>query len=156
MDEIGKRETVLFICNHNAGRSQMAEALLRRMHGDRFEPFSAGTEPRPVNPYVVRVMAEQGIDISAARSKGIAEFKGREFDYVVTLCDRAKEGCPILPGGKNFLHQHFANPSSFEGAEEEILKGVRGVRDQLREWLEKTFAVRTAPKKLPGAFEMDG
>jgi arsenate reductase len=157
MDEVMKRETVLFICNHNAGRSQMAEAILRRLHGDRFEPFSAGTEPLPVNPYVVRAMAETGVDISSARSKSVEEFKGREFDYVVTLCDRARQGCPFFPGGKNFIHQAFTNPSSFEGSDEEIMAGVRKVRDEMTEWLVKTFSAKDSrPRKLAGGFEMDG
>jgi arsenate reductase len=143
MDGKGARETVLFICNHNAGRSQMAEALLRRFHGDRFEAFSAGTEPKPVNPYVVRSLAELGIDISSARSKSIEEFRGRTFDYVVTLCDRAKDSCPFFPGGKRFLHRAFPNPSSFLGTDEEVLAGVGSVRDGIRIWLVEVFGPET-------------
>jgi len=157
MDNVSDKETVLFICTHNAGRSQMAEALLRQMHGDRFETSSAGTDPKPVNPYVVRALAETGIDISAARSKSIEEFRGRTFDNIVTLCDRARQDCPFFPGGKNFLHQAFPNPSSFQGTDEQVLAGARQVRDEIRAWLEKTFAAPAiAPKKLSGGFEMDG
>ena len=157
MSEVMKRETVLFICNHNAGRSQMAEAILRRLHPDRYEAFSAGTEPMPVNPHVVRAMAETGIDISSARSKSIEEFRGRTFDFVVTLCDKARQGCPFFPGGNNFIHQAFTNPSAFEGSDEQIMAGVRKVRDEIRDWIAKTFAAREPrPKKLAGAFEMDG
>jgi len=157
MDKVSDKETVLFICSHNAGRSQMAEALLRQMHGDRFETFSAGTEPMPVNPYVVRALAETGLDISSAHSKSIEEFRGRTFDYVVTLCDRARQSCPFFPDGRNFLHQAFPNPSSFEGTDEQVLAGARQVRDGIRAWLEKTFAAPAhAPKKLAGGFEMDG
>jgi arsenate reductase (thioredoxin) len=139
----GRRETVLFICNHNAGRSQMAEALLRRFHGDRYETFSAATDPKPVNPYVVRVLSEQGIDISTARSKSIEEFRGRTFDQVVTLCDRARDTCPFFPGGKRFLHRVFPNPSSFKGTDGEVLAGVRSVRDGIRAWLVEAFGPET-------------
>ncbi len=157
MDKVSDKETVLFICTHNAGRSQMAEALLRQMHGDRFETSSAGTDPKPVNPYVVRALAETGIDITAARSKSIEEFRGRTFDYVVTLCDGAKQMCPFFPGGKHFLHRAFPNPSSFQGTDEQVLAGARQVRDGIRAWLEKTFTPSAhAPKKLSGGFEMDG
>ena len=143
MDELFRRETVLFICNHNAGRSQMAEALLRRLHGDRYDAFSAGTEPKPVNPYVVRSLSELGIDISKARSKSIEEFRGRTFDHVVTLCDRARETCPFFPGGKRLLHRVFPNPSSFKGTDEQVLAGVRGVRDGIRAWLGEAFGPET-------------
>ena len=143
MDGGKARETVLFICNHNAGRSQMAEALLGRFHGGRYEAFSAGTEPKPVNPYVVRSLAEIGIDISQARSKNIEEFWGRTFDFVVTLCDRARETCPFFPGGKRHLHRVFPNPSSFKGSDEEVLAGVRTVRDGIRAWLAEEFGPET-------------
>lgn len=134
-----RRETVLFICTHNAGRSQMAEVLLRRMHGDRYETFSAGTDPKPLNPYVVRAMAETGIDLSAARSKSVGEFRGRTFDHVVTLCDTARKSCPSFPGGKNLVHRAFPNPSSFKGTDEQVLAGARRVRDAIRAWLEEIF-----------------
>jgi arsenate reductase len=133
------RETVLFICTHNAGRSQMAEFLLRRLHGDRYETFSAGTDPKPVNPYVVRAMAETGIDISAARSKSLDAFRGMTFDHVVTLCDQARKQCPFFPGGKNLVHRAFPNPSSFKGTDEQVLAGARQVRDAIRAWLEEFF-----------------
>jgi arsenate reductase len=142
MDGGTARETVLFICNHNAGRSQMAEALLRRFHGGRYKAFSAGTEPKPVNPYVVRSLEEIGIDISNARSKSVEEFRGRTFDHVVTLCDRARESCPAFPGGAHVLHRTFPNPSSFRGTDAQVLAGVGTVRDGIRAWLEETFGNR--------------
>jgi len=105
-----EKKRVLFICTHNAARSQMAEGLLRALHGDHYEAFSAGTEPGSVNASAIRAMAEIGIDISHHRSKSLKEFFDQEFDYVVTVCDHAKESCPYFPGGKKILHQSFDDP----------------------------------------------
>lgn len=134
------KKRVLFICTHNSARSQMAEALLNALHGDRYIGFSAGTKPAQVNPYVVKVMAEAGIDISANRSKSIEEFRGETFNYVVTVCDQAREACPFFPGEK-VIHKSFEDPSSFKGAPDEILNGIRRVRDKIKGWLETSFAV---------------
>jgi len=136
------KKTVLFICTHNSARSQMAEGFLNALHGDRYESYSAGIEPTKVNPYAVKVMAEAGIDISKQRSKSIEEFRGRIFDYVVTVCDDAKEACPFFPGDK-ILHRGFRDPSRFKGADDEILKKVRRVRDEIRDWLDETFGRET-------------
>ncbi len=92
------KKTVLFICTENAARSQMAEGFLRAMYGNRFDVFSAGSNPSVVNPRAIMVMAERNIDISNHRSKSIDEFNRIEFDYVVTVCDHAKEVCPFRPG----------------------------------------------------------
>ncbi|MGD1151430.1 MAG: arsenate reductase ArsC [Syntrophales bacterium] len=135
----GNKKRVLFICTHNAARSQMAEALLRDLHGDLYEVVSAGTEPAGVSPYAVKVMAEIGINISTHRSKGIQEFFGQQFDYVVTICDHAKEACPYFPGGKKILHQSFEDPSALSGTEEEVMAGFRRVRDEIRSWIESEF-----------------
>ena len=94
------KKKVLFICTHNSARSQMAEGLMRTLYPDRYVVFSAGTEPRGVNPYAVKGMAEIGIDISLHRSKSLDEFLDMKFDYVVTVCDHAKQICPFFPGGK--------------------------------------------------------
>ena len=94
------KKKVLFICTHNSARSQMAEAFLNKLCGDKYKAHSAGIEPREINPYVVKAMAEIGIDISKQRSKSIKEFWGKNFDYVVTVCDNAKENCPFFPGEK--------------------------------------------------------
>lgn len=118
-----KKKRVLFICTHNAARSQMAEGLLRALHGNRYEVFSAGTEPGRVSPCAIRVMAEIGIDIGAHRAKSLQEVLNQEFDYVVPVCDHAKESCPYFPGGKKILHQSFDDPSALTGTEEEIMAG---------------------------------
>ena len=90
------KKKVLFICTHNSARSQMAEGILRTLYGDRYEAYSAGTQPTKVNPYAIKVMSEIGIDISNHRSKSAEEFRGKEFDYVVTVCDNVKEACPFF------------------------------------------------------------
>jgi arsenate reductase len=132
------KKTVLFLCTHNSARSQMAEALLNTLHGDRYEAQSSGITPTKINPYVVKAMAEIGIDISKNRSKSIEEFRGENFNYVVTVCDSARESCPFFPG-EEVIHKAFEDPSQFKGSEENIMKGVRQVREEIREWLEKTF-----------------
>ncbi|MEM3737094.1 MAG: arsenate reductase ArsC [Candidatus Bathyarchaeia archaeon] len=129
---------VLFVCTHNSARSQMAEGFLNALYGDRYEAYSAGIEPTKVNPYTVKVMAEIGIDISTHRSKSIEEFIGQNFDYVVTLCDNAREVCPFFPGGKT-LHKDFEDPAEFKGKETETLEKVRHVRDKIKDWIEETF-----------------
>jgi arsenate reductase len=122
---------VLFLCTGNSCRSQMAEGALREFAGDRFEPASAGTTPTLVNPMAVRVMAEIGIDISEQRSKSVVEMMGEQFDYVVTVCDNAREACPVFPGGTSKLHWSFDDPASGEGTEEERLEVFRRVRDEI-------------------------
>jgi len=117
----------------------MAEGLLRALYSDRYEAYSAGTEPSGLSPYAIKVMAEIGVDISSHRSKSIEEFRGMEFDYVVTVCDNAKETCPFFPGGKRYLHKGFEDPSAFVGAEEEIVTGFRRIRDEIKEWIQATF-----------------
>jgi arsenate reductase (thioredoxin) len=111
----------------------MAEGLLRAMAGGRFEVFSAGTHPSRVNPLAVAAMRERGIDISAHRSKSLDEFAGERFDYV-TVCDNAKEGCPVWPGSRA-MHHSFEDPAAAEGSEEENLEVFRRVRDEIEGWL---------------------
>jgi arsenate reductase len=122
---------VLFLCTGNSCRSQMAEGTLRQLAGDRFEPASAGTSPTQINPNAVRVMAEIGIDISEQRSKSVVEMMGELFDYVVTVCDNAREACPVFPGGATKLHWSFDDPASAEGSEEDRLEVFRRVRDEV-------------------------
>jgi len=133
------KKKVLFICTHNSARSQMAEGILQTLYGDRYEAYSAGTQPTKVNPYAIKVMSEIGIDISNHRSKSAEEFRGKEFDYVVTVCDNAKEACPFFPGGKTYLHKGFKDPSEFKGNENEIVAEFRRVRDEIKRWIEETF-----------------
>ncbi len=134
-----KKKSVLFLCTHNSARSQLAEGLLRALHGKRYEAFSAGTVATRVNPYVSRAMSEIGIDISSHWSKTVDEFATMEFDYVVTVCDNAKEACPYFPGAGKIIHHSFPDPSTFTGSDEEIMAGVRSVRDQIKDWITKTF-----------------
>jgi arsenate reductase len=117
----------------------MAEGLLRALYGDRYDSFSAGTVATRVNPYVARAMAELGIDLSLHRSKTVDEFTGQQFEYVVTVCDNAKEACPYFAGAKNMIHFTFPDPSAFTGDDESIMNGVRIVRDEIKEWIAETF-----------------
>jgi arsenate reductase len=116
----------------------MAEGIINALHKNKYEGYSAGIKPTKVNPYVIKAMAEIGIDISKNRSKSIEEFRGMNFNYVVTVCDSAKETCPFFPG-KTIIHQSFEDPVRIKGSEEEILKTVRKVRDEIKEWVGKTF-----------------
>ncbi len=124
---------VLFICTHNSARSQMAEAWVNNDLAGRIEAFSAGTEPSGVHPLAIAVMKEAGIDISHQRSKGLEEFSGRQFDYLITLCDEANAACPIFFGGGERAHISLADPAEATGSEEEKLAFFRTVRDQIRE-----------------------
>jgi len=134
---------VLFVCTGNSARSVMAEALLRHHGGERFEVHSAGTEPKGVNPLTLRVLAEAGIDASPARSKSVTEFLGQSFDYVVTVCDQARQTCPVFPGVHESLHWGYEDPAAAEGSEEERLTVFRSVFIQMAERV-KQFALITA------------
>jgi thioredoxin type arsenate reductase len=116
---------VLFVCTHNSARSQIAEALLGRYGGEDFEVHSAGTEVTSVNPYAIQVLADLGIDWSQARSKSITEFLDQQFDYVITVCDRARETCPVFPGSTNTLHWGLDDPSEADGTDAEKLKAFK-------------------------------
>jgi arsenate reductase len=116
---------VLFVCTHNSARSQIAEALLGRYGGEDFEVHSAGTEVTRVNPYAIRVLADLGIDWSQARSKSITEFLDQQFDYVITVCDRARETCPVFPGSTNTLHWGLDDPSDVDGTDAEKLQAFK-------------------------------
>lgn len=138
-----RRKKVLFICTHNSARSQMAEGVITKKHSERYEAFSAGTNPTNVNPYAINVMREIGIDISKNKSKAIDDFQGVDFDYVVTVCDDAKETCPTFPGGKKYIHKGFIDPSSFHGSDEKKIEIFRQVRDEIIDWIDKTFAKKS-------------
>jgi arsenate reductase (thioredoxin) len=122
---------VLFVCSGNSARSQIAEALLGHLGGAAFEAHSAGTHPRGVSPLAVAVLAEVGIDWSAATSKSINRFLGQKFDYVITVCDRARETCPVFPGSRNTLHWGLDDPAEVEGTDENMLAAFRGTRQEL-------------------------
>lgn len=125
------RPRVLILCTGNSARSQMAEGLLRRLGGMRYEVFSAGTKPVGLNPLAIEAMLEVGIDISAQRSKSVAEFAGQEFATVITVCDNAAEECPVFPGAPQRVHWSVTDPAAVSGTKEEKLGAFRKVRDEL-------------------------
>jgi len=131
---------VLFVCVHNSARSQMAEAFLKKIGGERFEVESAGLEPGMLNQIVVEVMKEIGIDISDNKTKSVFDFykQGKLYNYVFTVCDESKaETCPIFPGVTKNIHWGFTDPSSFTGSHEEKLAGTRKVRDEIKHKIEE-------------------
>ena len=124
---------VLFVCTHNSARSQMAEGMVRAWGGDRFEPVSAGTEATQVRAEAIQVMREIGIDISEHTSKTIEPFMGEAFSWVITVCDTAKESCPVIPGAKQQAHWSIDDPSAVEGDEQQRLEAFRKARDTIRD-----------------------
>jgi arsenate reductase len=129
-------KSVLFICGHNSGRSQMAEAFLKDIAGDRFHVESAGLEPKPVNPLVVEVMEEIGFDLSKAKSDSVFDFfkEGRLYDYVITVCDETAAGqCPVFPGITKRFHWPFMDPGALTGTHQEKLAALRDIREQIRQ-----------------------
>jgi arsenate reductase (thioredoxin) len=137
-----KKKRVLILCTGNSARSQMAEGLLRHDAGERFDVESAGTNASSVRPEAIAVMGELGIDISRQRSKNVNEFEGQSFDYVITVCDNARETCPVFFGAAEKLHHSFEDPpAQFVGLADERMMIFRRVRDELRAYL-REFALR--------------
>ncbi|MBM4262647.1 MAG: arsenate reductase ArsC [Deltaproteobacteria bacterium] len=134
------KKRVLILCTGNSARSQMAEGLLRHDAGERFAVASAGTRPSVVRPEAIAVMAELNIDISAHRSKHVDVFHGQTFDYVITVCDNARESCPVFLGKAQKLHHDFTDPAALDGTEQKRLALFRRVRDELRAYL-RVFAL---------------
>ena len=137
-----EKKKVLFVCIHNAGRSQIAEELLKKLAGDRFEVESAGLEPGKLNPIVVETLKEEGIDITGKQTKAVFDLvkKADHYSYVITVCDESSaERCPIFPGLSQRLHWSFTDPSKFEGTHDEKLTKTRKVKEEIRhqikEWL---------------------
>jgi arsenate reductase len=143
----------LFLCTHNSARSQMAEGLLRATYGGWYEVYSAGVEATRVDPRAIEIMQEIDIDISSQRSKKAREFQDIVFDVAVTVCDRAKQACPICsmplevpaskdddsPRARKVIHKSFDDPASAEGSKEEQLHVFRRVRDDIKGWITETF-----------------
>lgn len=129
------KQRVLFLCTGNSARSQMAETFLRRYGSDQFEAYSAGLEPKGINPLTIQVMQEIGYDLSGQRSKGVKEFLGSVFIHqLITVCDNAEKNCPTAwPGIINKIHWSFEDPAAFEGSEEEKLAKFREIRDQIEQ-----------------------
>lgn len=144
----GKRK-VLFLCTNNSARSQIAEGLLRAMYGDRYDSYSAGVKATTVDPRAVLAMSEIGIDISAQRSKSSGEFLDTVFDLAVTVCDQARQACPICstdiklpartPRAREIIHRSFEDPAATRGSKEEEMQAFRKVRDEIKEWISQTF-----------------
>ena len=137
MSQTGEKLKILFLCTGNSCRSQMAEGWTRHLRGGEYEPYSAGVEPKAVDPLAVRVMAEAGVDISGQRAKKLGDLFGIAFDVVVTVCDNAREMCPLYPGETRVVHRSFEDPPALAAQapdEEAALKIYRRVRDEIREF----------------------
>lgn len=131
-----EKQSVLILCTGNSARSQMAEGLLRHIAGEKFDVESAGISPSHVRAEAIEAMREIGIDISSHRSKSVEEFVSQPFEYIITVCDNARETCPIFPGEATRIHWSFSDPAAVEGTAAERLAAFRSVRDQIREQLE--------------------
>jgi arsenate reductase len=141
---MNEKQRVLILCTGNSARSQMAEGLLRSLAGDRYDVHSAGTHPSIVRPEAIEAMAEIGIDISGHRSKSVDEFADQSFDYVITVCGKANENCPVFPGAPNRLAWDFDDPAAVEGDHEKRLAAFRRVRDEILGRLRLFLAVEMA------------
>ncbi len=130
---------VLFLCTGNSARSQMAEGYLRHVAGERFTAMSAGIDPKGLNPLAVEAMREIGIDIAERQSKAVTSLLGQHIPYIVTVCDNARERCPIFPGAWKFLHWSFDDPAAAEGTQEERLAVFRRVRDEIVRHIDEEF-----------------
>jgi arsenate reductase len=147
---------VLFVCTGNSARSQIAEALLGDLGGSDFAAFSAGTLPHGVSPYSTLVLGEIGIDWSGARSKSVTEFLGRPFDYVITVCDRARQTCPVFPGKHESLHWDLDDPAEAQGTDAEKLEAFRRTRTEVAARLRPFVELgRKARGTAPGSSSTD-
>jgi arsenate reductase (thioredoxin) len=132
---MSERKSVLILCTGNSARSQMAEGLLKHITKGEYEIYSAGTKPSTVRPEAIKVLQEIGIDISGNRSKSVDEFADKEIDYVLTVCDNAKENCPYFPAKTKLIHHSFEDPAEAKGNEETRLSVFRKVRDEIEKYL---------------------
>jgi arsenate reductase (thioredoxin) len=145
---IVKKTKILFLCTGNSCRSQMAEAWTRNLRGDQFDAYSAGIQPKGLDPRTVKVMAEAGIDISGQKSKDIDSLEKIDFDYVITLCDNARESCPYFPAKTRVMHRGFDDPPRLAAGaadEDQALPHYRRVRDEIRAFVEKFPEVLEEP-----------
>jgi len=134
-----EKKKILILCTGNSARSQMAEGLLKHITQSKYEINSAGTKPSIVRPEAIKALAEIGIDISNNRSKSADEFANEEIDYVLTVCDNAKENCPYFPAKTKLIHHSFEDPAEVEGVEEIRLNAFRKVRDEIKDYFENDF-----------------
>lgn len=133
------KEKILFICEKNSARSQIAEALVNKFYGNKYEAYSAGIKPGEINPFVIVALKDYGIDISDKEAKGVDRFLNQFFDYVATVCDAAKETCPIFYGGKIYLHKNFVEPIMQDYNEEEIVEQYKKLISEIKQWIEEEF-----------------
>jgi arsenate reductase len=136
---MSEKKKVLILCTGNSARSQMAEGLLKHITQHAYEIYSAGTKPSIVRPEAIKGLAEIGIDISKNRSKSVDEFVNKEIDYVLTVCDNAKENCPYFPAKTRVIHHSFEDPAEIQGDEETRLNAFRKIRDEIQEYFENDF-----------------
>jgi arsenate reductase len=149
-------QRVIFVCTHNSARSQMAEGMLRTWGGDQFEAFSAGTEATLVRPEAIHVMDEIGIDISGQASKTLEPFLGGSFNWLITVCDQAREACPTIPGVVKQAHWSIDDPSAVEGDEKARLAAFRMARDTLRSRIQMFLLAATRDDLPPPASQHIG
>lgn len=136
---MAERKKVLILCTGNSARSQMAEGLFRHICAGRYEVYSAGTQPSSVRPEAIEALREIGIDISGNRSKSVDEFAGTEIDFVLTVCDDARENCPYFPARSRLIHRAFRDPAKVSGEYEVRLAAFRWIRDEIAEYLKGEF-----------------
>jgi arsenate reductase len=141
---------VLFVCTGNSCRSQMAEGWARHLKGDIIDAYSAGLMPTPVHPRAVKVMKEAGVDISKQKSKHICDLIGTDFDYVITVCDYARQQCPMIRSSARILHRGFEDPSFLEGTEDEIMAAFRKTRDEIKDLIINLADTLHLPNKTSG------
>jgi len=134
-----EKKRVVFVCTFNSVRSQMAEGILRHLYGDMYDVTSAGVAPAGLNPFAVAVMKEKGIDISGQKSRSVMQFRGQDFDYLVTLCDDVKHKCTIPLQGTRTIHRPFVSPSEVNDDQEKVMAGFRSLRDEMWRFIEITF-----------------
>lgn len=134
-----EKERILFMCIHNAARSQMAEGFFRHFYGEEFDIYSAGSDPRKMESLAIDVMAEIEIDISQQVSNSLKDYEGQEFDYVVTICGNPYNACPFFIGGKKYFKQPFEDLSSFECGGEEKIGFYRNMRDEIGDWVQELY-----------------
>lgn len=127
------KESILFICKNNSSRSQMAEAILNSLYGNKYDAFSGGTEPTKLNKCAIKILKEINIDTTKNYSKNLDVFKNKEFKYIITLCEDEK--CHYFPNGENYIHKSFKDPSKINGNEKEISNAFRKSRDEIRKWI---------------------
>jgi len=144
MANSAEKTKILFLCTGNACRSQMAEGWARYLKSDVIEPYSAGVWPAGVSSRAMKVMAEEGVDIASHKSQHVDEFSDVEFDYVITLCDNAKEQCPIFPGDAKLVHRAFNDPVMMIGTDDQVIAAFRRTRDEIKAFVE------TLPQSLEG------